>query len=214
MAHGLRILIAESPGEKKERGRGLRATRFRVRRIILILGVALGTLAWGYWAGWGVSGVKQPIEFPHKTHIGLNIPCVGCHQRAEKDAVAGRPPTALCLACHAGGDSKSAEIKKLKGYGEKGQEIPWRRVWRLPAHVFFSHRIHVVVAKLNCQTCHGPMETLDRPPPRPLKALAMDECIACHTKSKTTTRAVPVAQPIHVNVGARQLANDCIVCHR
>ncbi len=183
-------------------------------RIILILVVVGGVLAWSYWAGRVESGIQQPIAFPHKTHLALNIPCAGCHQRAEKDAVAGRPPTALCLACHAGGDSKSAEIKKLKAYGEKGQEIPWRRVWRLPAHVFFSHRIHVTVAKVSCQTCHGPMETLDRPPPHPLKTLAMDECIACHTKSKSTTRAATVAQPTPVDVGARQLANDCIFCHR
>jgi len=187
----------------------------RVRRIvILILAVAGGTLVWVYWAGWGVSGVKQPIEFPHKTHIALNLPCAGCHQRAEKDAVAGRPPTALCLACHAGGDSKSAEIKKLKAYGEKGEEIPWRRVWRLPAHVFFSHRIHVTVAKLNCQTCHGPMETLDRPPARPLKTLAMDDCITCHMKSKSTNHKANVAQPTDVDARMQQLANDCIVCHR
>jgi len=185
-----------------------------VRQSILILVVVVVALSWSYLVGWVDSGIEQPIEFPHKTHIALNIPCAGCHQRAEKDAVAGRPPTALCLACHASGDSKSAEIKKLKAYGEKGQEIPWQRVWRLPAHVFFSHRVHVTGAKLTCQSCHGPMETLDRPPARPLKTLAMDECIACHTKSKSTTRAATVAQPTHFNVGAQQLANDCIVCHR
>jgi hypothetical protein len=185
-----------------------------VTKLILILVVGAGTLAWGYWADWGLPEVKQPIEFPHKAHLALNLPCTTCHQRAEKDLVAGRPPTALCLGCHMGGDSKSSEIKKLRAYGEKRQEIPWKRVWRLPSHVFFPHRVHVTVAKVSCQTCHGPMETLDRPPARPLKTLAMDECIACHTKSKSTTRAATVAQPTPVNVGARQLANDCIVCHR
>jgi hypothetical protein len=170
-------------------------------------------LAFGYWADWGVSGVKQPIEFPHKTHIAQNIPCTGCHQRAEKDLVAGRPPTALCLACHAGSDSKNAEISKLKAFGEQGQEIPWQRVWRLPSHVFFSHRVHVTVAKLACQSCHGPMETLDRPPPRPLKTLTMDDCIGCHLKSKSAaTRQVKVMDPAHVS--SQQLVNDCIVCHR
>jgi hypothetical protein len=170
-------------------------------------------LALGYWADWGISSVKQPIEFPHKTHIAQKIPCTGCHQRAEKDLVAGRPPTALCLACHAGGDSKSVEISKLKAFGEKGQEIPWQRVWRLPAHVFFSHRVHVTVGKLACQSCHGPMETLDRPPPRPLKTLAMEDCIACHMKAKSAgARKISVAHP--ANVSAQRLVNDCIVCHR
>jgi hypothetical protein len=184
-----------------------------VKRAIIILIVVFVGLAFGYWVNWSVSAVKQPIEFPHKTHIAQKIPCTGCHQRAEKDLVAGRPPTALCLACHAGGDSKSAEISKLKAFGDKGQDIPWQRVWRLPAHVFFSHRVHVTVAKLACQSCHGPMETLDRPPPRPLKTLAMEDCIACHSKSKSNAiRKINVAHP--ANVSAQRLVNDCIVCHR
>jgi hypothetical protein len=189
------------------------AARLRVKRVILIVGIVLVAFAFGYTADWLASGIKQPIEFPHKTHIAQKIPCTGCHQRAEKDLVAGRPPTALCLACHAGGDSKSAEISKLKAFGEKGQEIPWQRVWRLPSHVFFSHRVHVTVAKLACQSCHGPMETLDRPPQRPLKTLSMDDCIACHTKAKANaTRKINVAHPS--NVSAQRLVNDCIVCHR
>ena len=113
------------------------AARSRVKRAILIFAVVIAALAFGYWADWGVSGIKQPIEFPHKTHIAQNIPCVGCHQRAEKDLVAGRPATALCLACHASSESKNPEIEKLKAFGEKGQEIPWQRVWRLPSHAFF-----------------------------------------------------------------------------
>jgi hypothetical protein len=114
---------------------------------------------------WGVFGLRaepevtQPIAFPHKTHVEQNLQCTTCHERAEKDAVAGRPPTELCLSCHGGGDG-TGEIKKLQAF-EKHGEIPWNRVWRLPRHVFFPHRTHVVVAKLPCQTCHGPMETLD-----------------------------------------------------
>jgi hypothetical protein len=181
--------------------------RLTVRLIILIVAVALGASAWAYWASWGISSVKQPIEFPHKIHIEQKIPCTGCHQGAEKDLIAGRPPAALCLACHASADSKSAEITKLKAFGEKGQEIP------LPRHVFFSHRVHVAVAKLDCQSCHGPMETLDRPPARPLKTLKMDDCIGCHTKSKSTAaRKLNVAHPSDVPM--QRFVNDCNVCHR
>jgi len=184
-----------------------------VKRGVLIFTVVIAAVAFGYWVKGGVSAVKQPIEFPHKTHIAQNIPCTGCHQRAEKDLVAGRPPTALCLACHASSDSKNPEIEKLKAFGEKGQEIPWQRVWRLPSHVFFSHRVHVSIAKLACQSCHGPMETLDRPPPRPLKTLAMDDCIACHLKSNLA--AAPSVEVMHSPpVPSKRLVNDCLVCHR
>ena len=186
-----------------------------MRRIILILvGVGLGTLAWVYWSDWVSGDTLQPIAFPHKTHLELNLPCTGCHQRAEKGAVAGRPPTALCLACHAGGDSKSAEIKKLKEYGESGKEIPWQRVWRLPPHVFFPHRAHVVVAKIKCQTCHGPMESLTKPPETPLKTLAMNDCIACHESREKTVAAKTTEAQGHDAATGRSLLTDCSTCHR
>ena len=59
---------------------------------LAVSGVAVvAILTWGFW--WVEPAVKQPIEYPHKTHVEkLKIPCTGCHQRAEKDAVAGRPP--------------------------------------------------------------------------------------------------------------------------
>jgi len=183
-----------------------------VKRSILVIVIAVITVSLAYLARQGNSGVEQPIAFPHKTHIALNLPCSGCHQRAEKDLVAGKPPTALCLACHAAGDSKSSEIVKLKAYGEKGLDIPWRRVWRLPRHVFFSHRVHVTVAELKCQTCHGPMETLEQPPPRPLKTLAMQDCIDCHLKSMSGDRNADRAHSTEVRI--RRIVNDCTFCHR
>jgi len=169
---------------------------------------AVALLTWGFW--WEPA-VKQPIEYPHKTHVQqLKLPCTSCHQRAEKDAVAGRPPTALCVACHSGGEAKSEEIKKIQAFGEKGQEIPWKRVWRLPPHVFFSHRTHVAVAKVKCQTCHGAMETLDRPPARPLKTLAMNDCIGCHEQWEwPNEKGAGLVKTV-----ARRVSTDCNACHR
>jgi hypothetical protein len=63
---------------------------------------------------------------------------------------------------------------------------------------------------VRCQTCHGPMEALDRPPVRPLKTLTMGDCISCHKKSERPnekgTRVVQVAAPL--------LSTDCNACHR
>ena len=171
--------------------------------------VALGLVSWAAFEIWADPRVTQPIQFPHKTHLDLSLQCTSCHERAEKDAVAGRPPTAFCLSCHAGGDA-TAEIKKVQAF-EKGGEIPWKRVWRLPPHVYFPHRTHVVAAKVTCQTCHGPMETLDRPPARPLKKLSMDNCIGCHQAQNA--RAGRTAAPVAA-VGGRPLSTDCNACHR
>lgn len=171
--------------------------------------LALGVLAWGMLGLVGEPAVRQPIAFPHKTHVELNLECTSCHERAEKDTVAGRPPTAFCLTCHSG--ETKGEAKKIEVFGENGGEIPWRRVWRLPTHVFFSHRIHVVVARVKCQTCHGPMESLDRPPAHPLKKLAMNDCIGCHEAWRfSRSTAEPAVKP----AAARRVSTDCNACHR
>ena len=175
----------------------------------VITALVVVAFVWGVFGLGAEPGVKQPIAFPHKTHVEQGLQCTSCHERAEKEAVAGRPPTALCLSCHGGGDG-TGEIKKVQAF-EKGGEIPWQRVWRLPPHVYFPHRTHVVVAKIECQNCHGPMETLTRPPAHPLKRLAMKDCIACHEARdqqlvKTADRAV--VRP------ARALFRDCTICHR
>jgi hypothetical protein len=170
--------------------------------------LAAGVVGWAAVTIWVEPAVTQPIEFPHKTHVETGLQCTNCHDRAEKGAVAGRPPTALCLSCHAGSDG-TGEIRKVQAF-EKGGEIPWRRVWRLPTHVYFPHRTHVVVAKVPCQACHGPMESLDRPPAHPLKTLTMKDCIACHEKSDRAGDR----RPRVVKVRGPRLSTDCNACHR
>jgi nitrate/TMAO reductase-like tetraheme cytochrome c subunit len=70
----------------------------------------------------------------------------------------------------------------------------------------------VTVAQIKCQTCHGPMETLSRPPVRPLKQLAMEDCIACHERRLAQTSKVNAVQP--TRAAAQRVATDCITCHR
>jgi hypothetical protein len=192
----------------------------RLSRVIVVVGVVV---ALGAWLLRGESAVRQPIEFPHKAHLELKeqkLVCTSCHERAEKGPVAGRPSTKKCLSCHSGAEAKSAEEKKVQAFGEKGGEIPWQRVWRLPSHVFFSHRTHVADAKVKCQSCHGPMETLSRPPTRPLKRLTMNDCIGCHEKwewPKETKdkEVVPVKVTVRAPFkGWSRISTDCNACHK
>jgi cytochrome c556 len=58
------------------------------------------------------------------------------------------------------------------------------------------------------------MEMLDRPPARPLKTLAMADCIGCHQAWRwpEPTRATEAAP---VRVAARgPVSTDCNACHR
>jgi hypothetical protein len=165
----------------------------------------------------GAAPPRQPIRFSHKLHV-KQAKCAACHTTVGKASAAGVPKLADCLDCHEGTQSKTPEGQKeeakIEAFAKAKAEIPWKRVWRLPANVFFSHRIHVAVAKVECQTCHGKIETLDSPPSGPLKALTMTECIGCHEKSASPDgRDRKDGGPVKV-VAGRQLSTDCNACHR
>lgn len=189
--------------------------------MVLIGLAAVALLAWGYWARWVEPAITQPMEFPHKAHMELEadekLECTsaGCHDRAEKDMVAGRPSTEKCLSCHLEEEEeeKTEEEKKLDAYAESGEEIPWKRVWRMSTDTFLSHRIHVA-AKIECQDCHGPIEELDHAPPRALKKLTMADCIDCHeTWQWPVEEGEDEAGPRRVDI-SRKISNDCGACHR
>ena len=60
--------------------------------------------------------------------------------------------------------------------------IEWVRIHNLPDHVYFNHAQHVTVGKVECQTCHGPVEKMavlqqDAP-------LSMGWCINCHRQTE------------------------------
>jgi hypothetical protein len=171
---------------------------------------AAAALGLGAWWLTQASAVVQPIAFPHRAHLALEKPkleCKSCHEGVETGRAAGRPTLKKCLSCHGGGEAKGAEEQKIQVFGDRKAEIPWRRVFRLPDDVFFSHRAHVTGAAIECQRCHGDMATLDRPPARPLHAPTMGECIACHERWQWPPDAPPA-------VAARRVAADCAACHR
>ena len=46
-------------------------------------------------------------------------------------------------------------------YWDNQEPIPWIKVHDLPDFVHFTHKRHVL-AGIECQTCHGPVETMER----------------------------------------------------
>ncbi len=65
---------------------------------------------------------------------------------------------------------------------ESGTPIEWIRIHNLQDHAFFSHAQHVTVAGLECATCHGPIEEMDRV--RQVSDLSMGWCINCHRETE------------------------------
>ncbi len=144
--------------------------------------------------GWQGRGGPQPIAFNHSKHIASGMDCTDCHAGARTEEHATIPALAVCAGCHESALGKSAEEAKVRAYVAAGREIPWNPVTHVPAHVYFSHRRHVALAKLECSVCHGSMEKLTSPPVRPARVLDMDTCIGCHQQKQART--------------------DCNDCHR
>jgi len=138
--------------------------------------------------------VVQPIAYNHKAHIDNSIACDACHETVQKAAAASVPTTATCMLCHQVALTSSPEEEKVRWYADKGEEIPWRRIYRIPTHVYFSHRRHVAVTRIECAQCHGNVASLTSPAAYPLVELTMTWCLTCHQAH-----------------GATQ---DCIHCHR
>jgi nitrate reductase gamma subunit len=78
--------------------------------------------------------------------------------------------------------------------------IHWVKVHNLPAFTRFDHRAHVS-AGVDCQTCHGPVETMERV--RQVEDLSMGWCVQCHRDANETGVA---GKQVHAS-------NDCTTCH-
>jgi cytochrome c2 len=60
--------------------------------------------------------------------------------------------------------------------------IEWVRIHNLPDHAYFNHAQHVSVGKLECQTCHGPVEAMEVVQQH--SPLSMGWCINCHRQTE------------------------------
>ena len=148
----------------------------------------------------------QPIHYSHRIHAGSNgIDCKYCHSAARVSKNAGIPSLNVCMNCHKSISEVSdttataehskafydGEINKLyaavgwdkvgQKYTGKTQPVKWVRIHNLPDFVYFNHSQHVTVAGVECQTCHGPVQTYEIQ--KQFAPLTMGWCIDCHRKT-------------------------------
>ena len=137
---------------------------------------------------------RQPVAFNHRKHVkDLELACSTCHQFYEKETFSGLPDADVCGACHSEPQGKGAEEARLVKILKTGGSPQWVPLFRQPAHLFYSHRRHVVVAKIQCQVCHGSIAETTTPP-ETVRKLKMQDCLDCHAREGVST--------------------DCTACHR
>lgn len=170
----------------------------------------------------------QPIHYSHKIHAGDNgIDCKYCHSSARVSKNAGIPSLNVCMNCHKNisefqGDKDSTyvdyskefytgEIKKLydavgwdpatQKYTGKTKPVKWVRIHNLPDFVYFNHAQHVTVGGIECQKCHGKVETFeimkqDQP-------LTMGWCINCHRETNVKVEENGYYEKIHAELSKK-----------
>ncbi len=137
--------------------------------------------------------VKQPIAFNHKIHMENDLECLDCHPYFRDHTSSGRPTLETCSDCHEEPLGESKAEKKLIEFIKSGKEVEWRRLYRVPEDVYFSHKRHVVSGNIECSTCHGNIGESSKPPSKP-DEITMKKCIKCHEEKGADI--------------------DCISCHR
>ncbi len=161
----------------------------------------------------------QPIHYSHRIHAGSNqINCKYCHSAARVSKNAGIPSLNVCMNCHKNiaevsdttstvdGHTKAfydGEIKKLytavgwdgTKYTGKTQPVKWVRIHNLPDFAYFNHSQHVTVAGIECQKCHGPVQTYEVQ--KQFAPLTMGWCINCHRETNVKMEGNAYYDKIH-----------------
>lgn len=173
--------------------------RLSPRRRLIIGAFTLAMAATGFAAGRTLtlpaSPVAQPIQFNHQKHVkDVGLECSTCHEYYTTSEHSGLPSLTTCEGCHSTAITKSTEEQRLLALIASEDRPAFRKLFRMPDHVHYSHRRHVVAGSVTCETCHGAIADTTAPPAVPLKRITMDTCVTCHTE--------------------RGVSTDCTQCHR
>lgn len=199
----------------------------------------------GYKYGMDEVGVQQgyspdqPINFPHNTHAGeYKIDCKYCHSTVEKSKSASIPSLNTCMNCHRSVQATekyngkiSPEIQKIYDaigwdtetatYSRPQTPIRWVRIHNLPDLAYFNHSQHVVAGNLECQTCHGPVQEMEKV--YQYSSLQMEWCIDCHKERGIDSENNAYYEDVHKRLKADSTKNymtvaengglECSKCH-
>jgi len=177
---------------------------------LFLIGMA-GALALGWYAFPRAlyKKIEQPLQFSHKVHTGKDagMACADCHSLGEDGRFSGIPKLDKCSTCHSAQMGTTENEKVLvEQYVTPNREIPWLSYLRQPENTYFPHAVHVKLAELKCEQCHGqhgaseklrPLEvnrvsgysrdiwgqSISRFRKQEGDGMKMDDCISCHAKS-------------------------------
>jgi cytochrome c2 len=195
--------------------------------IFLLLGSSF--FVYGYLMQIGVDqdyAPIQPIHYSHRIHAGSNgIDCKYCHSSARVSKHAGIPSLNVCMNCHKSiaevSDTTATpeytkafydgEIQKLytavgwdkdnQKYTGKTSPVKWVRIHNLPDFAYFNHSQHVTVAGIECQKCHGAVETYEIQ--KQFAPLTMGWCINCHRETNVKMEGNKYYDKIHSELSKR-----------
>jgi len=157
--------------------------------------------------------------------------CMNCHKSIYEYTGSPEGPSPEDLANGYTNEFYTAEIKKLYkavGWDEENQQytgetqpVKWVRIHNLPDLAYFNHAQHVTVGKIECQTCHGPVEEMEIM--YQYAPLTMGWCIKCHQETNVDVKNNAYYEKIHEELsrkyGVDQLTAaqmgglECGKCH-
>lgn len=199
--------------------------------LFFIIGfVASLIVGWILYPSLLYSKKEQPVDFNHSLHMELvDDGCQSCHYFRDDGSFSGAPGLSECIDCHEEVQGESTEEAVfVEEYVSKNREVPWFIYAKQPDCVFFSHAAHVIMAEMDCVTCHGPIgeSTSLRPyeenrltgysrdiwgkhienmvflKKNTWDRMKMDDCAECHMKETGRKTSVSTQK------------DGCFVCHK
>ncbi len=146
----------------------------------------------------------------HSGIPSLNV-CMNCHKSIYEYTGNPEGPSAEDLANGYTNEFYTKEIKKLykavgwdeenQKYTGESQPVEWVRIHNLPDFAYFNHSQHVSVGKIECQTCHGPVEEMEIM--YQYSPLTMGWCINCHRETEVQVADNAYYEKIHTELSKK-----------